>query len=108
MPFCVRIALAAAALACIVLTGPVAAGSTPAASSSGVAKKRCKLVKRVVHGKKKRVRVCRKGKPKPAPTAPATQPEPDTQSHPIVLGTTARVDQGWRLTVVSADRNRTE
>jgi hypothetical protein len=104
MPLWVRIALAATALACIVLAGPVAAGSTPAAS----AKKRCKVVKRVVHGKKKRVRVCRRGKPKPAPTAPSGRPEPGTQTDPIALGAPAQVDQGWRVTVLTADANRTE
>src|SRR6476659_1174722 len=55
--------IVAFALAVLVGIGAFAAG----ASGSAPAKKRCHFVKKKVHGKIKRVRVCTKPKPKPKP-----------------------------------------
>ena len=53
------------ALAIAVLLGAAVVGA--GASGTGAAKKRCHFVKKKVHGKVKRVRVCTKPKPKPKP-----------------------------------------
>src|SRR5215212_9273165 len=88
------------------ITGFVVTGSV-SASSVGGAKKRCKVVTRVVHGKKKRVRVCHgvKSKPrvvpptvKPPPPPPPSPPPPvGTKSNPVPVGRTTQIDENWQL-----------
>src|SRR6266540_1089762 len=60
-----RLFAAVAALTFALMTSAVAASTSGAPTS--LAKKRCHIVKKKVHGKVKRVRVCTKPKPKPKP-----------------------------------------
>jgi hypothetical protein len=59
---------AAAGLAAVVLIAPVAAGAGPAQKPSNAAT-RCHFVKKKVHGKVRKLRVCKKKKPAPTPAA---------------------------------------
>jgi len=64
-----RFLAAVAAAALSTATGAAGAPVVPSSSDAGAAwaKKRCHFVKKKVHGKLKRVRVCTKAKPKPKP-----------------------------------------
>jgi hypothetical protein len=79
--------------------------STAAASP---AEKRCKIVIKIVHGKKKRVRVCRTVNPPPPPPPSPAPPAPGGKDSPIPVGTAMRVDDGWNVTIVSSDPNATQ
>lgn len=70
-------------IAALFLAGPLLVVSAPhsgsAVASTDTAKKSCHLVKKKVHGKKKRVKVCTAAKPKPTATAtpsPTSTPTP--------------------------------
>jgi len=65
----ITFALAAAAIAVLQASVPSAAPARPSVS----AKKRCRVVLKRVHGKKRRVRVCHKVKPKPKPLPPGAR-----------------------------------
>jgi hypothetical protein len=83
------VVLAVGALVVGVLAG--AASSLPGAWSSSTARKRCHYVVKRVHGKKKRVRVCRKAKAKPAAdlvvtvTGPSTATFGDSLSYAVTV-----------------------
>jgi hypothetical protein len=92
--------------ACAVVLAALLSGLVLAAVSEAAAgprDKRCKTVIKIVHGKKKRVRVCYTVKPPPPPPPPA----PGGKDAPVPVGTAAQVDDGWKLTIVSADPNAT-
>ena len=116
-------AIVAVLLTAALVSAGAASGSAPAAAY----KKRCKLVTKVVKGKKKRVRVCTTVKPKPRgstpkppppppppaprpppPPPPPVPPAPGTQANPVGVGSTAQIDDGWQLTVLWADPNQTQ
>lgn len=82
------------------VTGVTVAAAAPTAAE----KKRCKVVTKVVHGKKKRVRVCRTVRP---PTTDRPAPALGTQAHPVPVGKAVKIDLNWRLQVLGADPNRT-
>jgi hypothetical protein len=58
------------ALAGSELGGSRGSGMSRGAEAAGQLKKKCRVVVKTVHGKKKHVRVCTKPKPKPKPVAP--------------------------------------
>ena len=96
------------ALVAVVLAFAVALTSVTigAAAPTNPSKKRCKLVTKIVHGKKKRVRVCRT--PPPTIDHPAPAPAVGTQARPAPVGKAVKVDANWRVQVLGADPNRTQ
>jgi hypothetical protein len=100
------------ALGSVLVVVLVFAGLAAASALAAGEKKKCKVVTRVVKGKKKRVRVCRQVKPKPsgATTKPSPPPPPPlgARSNPVPVGAVAQGDDGWKLKVVWADPNQTE
>jgi virginiamycin B lyase len=73
------LSLAVAAVAAALLVGGAvgAASAVPAKTPAVLAKKRCKIVVKKIHGKKRKVRVCRTVKlPPPPPPQPPPPPPP--------------------------------
>ena len=114
-------ALLAVSAALTIMVASFLPGGSATAAPASSAVKRCKLVTKIVHGKKKRVRVCRKVKPsgntptKPPPPPPAPPPPPPpppppqgTPQNPVPVETAFQIDEGWRLTLLWADPNQTQ
>ena len=92
------------ALAIVVLIGAVGSAATDAGQAGTVpstdAKKKCKIVKKRVHGHIKKVRVCTKPKPKPVPSLPSKVTVTLDSAHAATASISA--DSGATLTAGAA------
>jgi hypothetical protein len=88
----------------VVLTGAVGSAATAAREAGTVpstdAKKKCKYVKKRVHGHIKKVRICTKPKPKPAPSLPSKVTVTLDSAHAATASISA--DSGATLTAGAA------
>ena len=105
------------ALGSLVVFALVFAGLAAASAPVSAQKKKCKVVTKVIKGKKKKVRVCHTIRPKPGggtikppppPPPPPPRPAPGTQQNPVPVGAVAQIGDGWRLVVDWADPNQTQ